>query len=262
MIELRVLGALELHADDGRELHSLLAQPKRVALLTYLCVATPRGFHRRDALLGLFWPEASGEHARSSLRNALYVLRRALGEGAIVTRGTDDVRVDARVVACDAVTFADAVKQGAVEDAVRLYGGDFLPGFFVHDVPSFERWVEVERARMRDDAVRAARLFADRLASGGNWSGAVRAARHAVELGDSGEREIRRLIELLWQLGDRGGALQVYETFSQRLLAEYQTVPAPETQKLIARIRSEQLTPTVRPGPVARSQPWSVGRLT
>ena len=47
-IELRTLGTLDLRAADGRELYSLLAQPKRIALLAYLCIAQPRGFHRRD----------------------------------------------------------------------------------------------------------------------------------------------------------------------------------------------------------------------
>jgi len=66
-IEFRTLGTLDLRAGDGRELHSLLAQPKRVALLAYLCIAVPRGYHRRDTLRGLFWPESAQEHARTSL---------------------------------------------------------------------------------------------------------------------------------------------------------------------------------------------------
>jgi len=35
-IEFRTLGTLDLRAADGRELHSLLAQSKRIALLAYL----------------------------------------------------------------------------------------------------------------------------------------------------------------------------------------------------------------------------------
>ena len=65
VIEFRTLGTLDLRRTDGPELHSLLAQPKRIALLAYLCVASPRGFHRRDTLLGLFWPDADQTHANS-----------------------------------------------------------------------------------------------------------------------------------------------------------------------------------------------------
>jgi hypothetical protein len=35
----------------------ILAASKGAALLTYLAIATPRGFHRRDTLLALLWPE-------------------------------------------------------------------------------------------------------------------------------------------------------------------------------------------------------------
>ena len=48
-----MLGSLELCNDDGRELRSVLVQPKRAALLAYLAAAAPAGFHRRDRLLAL-----------------------------------------------------------------------------------------------------------------------------------------------------------------------------------------------------------------
>ena len=48
-IQFRTLGTLDLRAADGRELHSLLAQPKRIALLAYLCIAQPRGYTVRKA---------------------------------------------------------------------------------------------------------------------------------------------------------------------------------------------------------------------
>src|SRR5919205_360129 len=78
MIELRLFGAASLDSSDpGREreeLQALLTQPKRLALLAYLAVATPRGFHRRDRLLGLFWPELDEERARAAARPRGWVL--------------------------------------------------------------------------------------------------------------------------------------------------------------------------------------------
>src|SRR3989454_7616162 len=48
LVELRILGGLNLLGAGGRELSSVLAQPKRVALLAYLAAATPRRRDRRD----------------------------------------------------------------------------------------------------------------------------------------------------------------------------------------------------------------------
>lgn len=251
MVELRVLGGAALRADDGRELHTLLAQPKRFALLTYLCIANPRGFHRRDALLGLFWPNADQGHARNSLRNALHVLRRALGDDALLVRGDEEVAANFAQIGCDACDFVDAAAHGAFDEAITAYRGDLLPGFFVEGVPAFERWLEEERARLRTVAARAARLCADRLAASGNLSGAVRAARRGAEIAEDDERVLRRLIELLAAFGDRAGALNAYSGFARRLAAEYSATPSPETELLARRLRAAAIdaSATASPAP-------------
>src|SRR6267143_2142155 len=196
VIELRTLGTLDLHSAEGRELHSLLAQPKRVALLAYLCIAQPRGFHRRDTLLGLFWPDSDQEHARTSLRKSLHILRRALGEDAILSRGDEDVAVDFQLISCDATAFEASVKANRLEEALELYRGDLLAGFFIDDAPEFEQWLHSERARLRASAARAAIALSDQRESGGNVAAAVTWARRALELSDTDERALQKLIDL------------------------------------------------------------------
>jgi len=104
----------------------MLTQPKRVALLTYLAVATLVGYHRRDTLLGLFWPEQDQPHARASLRKAVHVLRRALGAKVIVARGDEELGVAAEHLWCDAAAFAKAVSHSQAKQALQLYAGDLL----------------------------------------------------------------------------------------------------------------------------------------
>lgn len=160
MIEFRVLGSLDLRGPGGETLLAVLAQPKRVALLAYLAVATPRGFHRRDKLLGLFWPERDQEHGRSALRKALYFLRQSLGEEMLVSRGDEEVGLAEGEVWCDAVAFEEALEGGDPGKALELYGGDLLEGFYISEAPEFERWLAAERQRLagrlralRDDAL-------------------------------------------------------------------------------------------------------------
>src|SRR5437763_1555262 len=80
-----------LCAAGGRQVEALVRHPKRAALLAYLAAAIPRGPHRRDTLLALFWPESDAPHARAALNQALYVLRSALGDEAIAPRGDGEV---------------------------------------------------------------------------------------------------------------------------------------------------------------------------
>src|SRR5689334_4684023 len=94
MIELRTIGTVDLRRAPGGELRSVLQQPKRVALLVYLAVAKPGAWHRRDSLLGLFWPELDQEHGRAALRRAIYFLRQALGAEVLAGRGDEEIGIE------------------------------------------------------------------------------------------------------------------------------------------------------------------------
>ena len=89
MIELRLLGSPDLTGVDSPAAAALLGQPKRLAVLIYLALAAPRGWQRRDRLVGMLWPELDQERARTALRKTVLVLRRALGDQAIVSRGDE-----------------------------------------------------------------------------------------------------------------------------------------------------------------------------
>lgn len=238
VIRFRALGSLELLAADGRRLLSVLAQPKRVALLAYLAVGSNRGFKRRDTLLGVFWPEVEQERARHSLRQAVYVLRQGLGADVVASRGDEEVGIAPEELWCDAVAFERAVDEGRPEEALEWYAGDLLPGFFIPDAPEFEHWLGTERQRLRRLASDAAWSLAEARERSGNAAGAAHWARRAAELSPWDEGSLCRLIELLDRLGDRTGAIRAYEQFSRRLAAEYDAEPAPETRALMRRVRA------------------------
>src|SRR5918995_995241 len=126
MIELRTLGTLELSSADGTPLGSVLAQPRRTALLCYLALESPRGFQRRDTLYALFWPDHSTEHARHALRQSLYFLRHELGHEAIVSRSDDAVAVAPDRIRCDAVELERAGDSGGATKWGR-YAAGFSP---------------------------------------------------------------------------------------------------------------------------------------
>src|SRR5712691_1580084 len=240
MIELRMLGRLSLTSADGRDVRSLLGQPRRLALLAYLAAATPQGFHRRDTLLALFWPELDQEHARAALRQALHVVRDALDAGAVTSRGDEEIGLDCDQVSCDVVAFERAVDREQFREALDLYRGDLLEGFFISGAPEFERWLETGRARLREAAARAARNLSERAEARDNLTTAVQLARRAAQLVPSDEAALRRLIAVLDRHGDRAGALQAYEEFAAGVAADYDVEPAAETRALIAAVRARQ----------------------
>ncbi len=154
MIRFDTLGCLDVRQYNGLAATAVLKHPKSVDLLAYLAVARPGKFHRRDTLLALFWPEHDTRHARMSRREALSCLRRDLGSDVIVTRGSEDVRLNFDRCVCDEREFGAAIAAGDWERAVALYKGPFLDGLYVSGAAEFDRWVEDERDRL-------ARAYAD-----------------------------------------------------------------------------------------------------
>ncbi len=237
-ISLRLIGPVDLRDADGRTLDALLRRPKRIALLSYLATARPRGLHRRDTLLGLFWAEMNQEQARHALSQALHVLRQALGEAAIVTRGEGEVGLNLDLISCDVPAFEQAVADQAYENALALYRSDFLEGLFVSGASKFERWVDDERTELREKAAAMAWGLAHVRLAERLLVDAERTAQRALLLVPTDESEVRRFIKALATAGDRAAAVRFYDKFVKRLNEDYQLEPAPETVASVHAVRS------------------------
>jgi len=251
VIRLRLLGGTELTGADGREIRAVLQQPKRLAVLAVLVAGEGGEWHRRDTLVGMFWPEMSDEKARAALRRALTFLRTHLGDEVIRTRG-DDVGVAPDAVWCDAVACQQALREGRSVDVAELHRGELLVGVHVSSAPEFERWADGLRERLR----RGARDAATQLAAAAETAGRVAEAaawhRRALELDPHDEVSLRRLLALLDRLGDRAGAVQAFESFAARLADDLDLAPSAETVALVASVRARAETVPARPAAPAQ----------
>jgi DNA-binding SARP family transcriptional activator len=249
MIRFHTLGVLDLRGPDGLELRSVLQQPKRLGLLAYLTIASPRRFHRRDSLLALFWPGLDQEHARAALRRSLYFLRAELGPDVITGRGDDEVEVPEAALWCDATALDRALDDGQAEQALGLYRGPLLEGLYVTGASAdYQDWLDRERARLRERAAEAARSLVDRSETDGRLADAAQWARRAVELSPDDEAALRRLLTLLDRVGDRSAALRAYDQFVRRMAQEFELDPSAETSALVdvIRARAQVTAPSAR----------------
>lgn len=237
-LSFRLLGGLELEAADGTNVSAILSQPKRVALLVLLACGSGRGLLRRDSLIGLLWPELDQDRGRHALRQSLYVLRKALGHDLVEARGDDEVGICRDMISCDVERFEREATGGNAESAMKMYGGDLLPGFFLHDAVEFERWLEAERLRLRRIAASCCWRLAEEYETRGDGLGCSTWARRAVDHAPFDEGAVHRLIELLDRTGNRAGAISAYDHFARRLREEYAAEPSPETEALIDRVRA------------------------
>ena len=260
MIRLRVLGAMDLRGSADQELRAVLAQPKRAALLAYLALATPRGPHRRDTLLALFWPEQDAEHARNALSQAVHFLRRSLGAEALVTANGDGLGLGWKDFWCDANAFEETLDTGRPSEAVELYRGDLLEGFHVADAPGFEQWLETERARLGSRYEKAVEGVAEERQTAGDWEGAIRGWRRLAGRDPYNSRVALRLMRALAAAGDPAGAVQQARVHDALLREELDIAPDPEIGALVrelqaARGQREERRPVGHPLPVFAATP-------
>ena len=162
VIEISLLGSWQMRHPAGSTKQEL--RRKEQGLLAYLAVEADQA-HSRDSLVGLFWPDMPAADARNNLRVALSRLKRHLGDSSSLdtTRHTVHFIPNSRIQ-LDATQFlrlinnADGHKhhslaacrpcQDQLKQAVKLYRGEFLAGFFLEDCLAFEEWLFVWRERL------------------------------------------------------------------------------------------------------------------
>jgi DNA-binding SARP family transcriptional activator/predicted Zn-dependent protease/TolB-like protein len=236
MLRLRTFGGLSLE-QDGRPLAGAATQRRRLALLAILAAAGERGVSR-DKLLAFLWPERDAERGRHALAQALYALRRDLGETPIV-EGSADLRLNRAALTCDLVEFEETRQRGDEERAADLYTGPFLDGFFISDAPGFERWVEEERARFGREALELFGRLARGAAARGDLPGAVRWWRRLATADPLDRAAALGLMESLAAAGDPIGALQHAGVYETRLREELEVGPDPAVAALVKRLRRD-----------------------
>jgi DNA-binding SARP family transcriptional activator len=238
---LYLLGGIGLRDASGEATADhLLAQSKAVAMLAYLALSPAGRFQRRDRLVGLLWPELDQEHARAALRKALHIVRGALGEGVVATRGDEELTLASAHLWCDATAFEQACEEGHLEAALELYEGELMPGFHLPECGEYDAWLEEQRAGLRERAVSAAWALAQILEKDLKRTLAGQWARRAVQYAGTDERVLRRTMQMLDRVGDRAGALRLYTDFTRRLRKELDVDPSPETAALASSLRGRE----------------------
>ena len=236
-IHVGTLGGLRVER-EGRKLDELSAQPVRCALLLYLALERAA---TREELLGLLWPERDPERARHSLRQALYELRRTLGDDWSRTRG-ERIEVSPEV-GVDALDFLEAVEEERDDEALDLYHGPFLEGSHPGTTPAFESWVDGWRSRLARLHRELCRRLTETRSDAGDPEGALSVARRWVRTDPLDDEAQHRLIALLAQTGRRAEALRQYDAYVELIGRELEVEPLDETKELVQGIRTGEGPP-------------------
>ncbi|MBL7063653.1 MAG: tetratricopeptide repeat protein [Anaerolineae bacterium] len=248
-LRLILLGGLRITRNGGPV--TGFVSNKVQALLSYLAV-TGRS-HFRPALAGLLWGEMPEANALMNLRQALANLRRLVRPHLLITRQAVEFNRDSpywldveefeKLVNWETGRLVDwsrdrATNLPTLHEAVELYQGDFLEGFYVRDAPAFEEWVLVQRERLRTLALQALHVLVAHHASWRENSLALQYTTRLLALAPWREEAHRHKMLLLARSGQRSAALSQYETCRRILVEELGVEPSAETTALYERIRT------------------------
>jgi len=122
VLQVRLLGRVAANR-DGEQLS--LAPP--ISRLLAVLALRP-GPHDREAVAAYLWPGAAGPAARANLRTAVWALRKAVGDGALITSRTT-VGLHPETVTVDLADCRRRVVAGDASAAAALCHDELLAGY-------------------------------------------------------------------------------------------------------------------------------------
>ena len=230
VLQVRLLGGVA--ADHDGEQLSLLPPVSRLLAV----LALRPGPQDRETVAATLWPGAAGPAARANLRTAIWALRKAVGDDALITSRTA-VGLRPEAITVDLADGQHAAAAGDADAATALCHGDLLPGYA-------EDWAETARRRHRAEL---AETLAARTADAerdGDAAGAARWSRLRCELDPLNETAHADLIRQLAAAGDRAGALVAGREATDRLRAELSVGPGPSLRAALAEARGPGAAPS------------------
>ncbi|MBT4488720.1 MAG: hypothetical protein HOC72_14340 [Rhodospirillaceae bacterium] len=232
VFQLRLFGGFVLSGGDDTAV--VLSSKKAAALLAYLAHHGDRPVSRAK-LAALLWSDRGEAQARSSLRQTLSVLRKALGEPGkgVIRASAQELSIDHQAIAVDTAAF----QSGSDPAAAELYLGPFLDGLDVRS-PLFEEWLGQERARLAERAARAFTALLQQYQHDREKCLAYAAKLLAL---DPLREDMHRLVmHHHQQQGRWNEAIRQYQACRNILAAELAVEPEAETQNLYQEIMQQR----------------------
>jgi TolB-like protein len=234
MLRFRTLGGAVVEGETGPT-GGAAAQRRSLALLALLALAGDRGISR-DRLMAYLWPEVDPERAGHRLTQALYALRRDLQVGTLFL-GSADLRLNAELIGSDVAEFTAAHRAGRLEQAVALYAGPFLDGFFLSGAPEFEHWVDNERAGLARDYAEALEALAAEAVARGDLEQAAEWWRRLADHDPLSSRVTIHLMSALAAAGRRADAIERAGAYQELIQRELEAAPNPAVLALAQQLR-------------------------
>lgn len=273
---IRLLGPIQVEK-EGRQLQEFESR-KALALLGYLSQQDQPVL--RNQLAGLFWGDKPEARGRRNLSRELSQLSAQLPDCFQADYYTIQFNLPAGYW-LDTIIFTQLVRESLIRpepraesgrdieaskslaalfpqygeaefqpeklaEAVGLYRGDFMAGYYLDDCPEFESWLTREQENWRRQVTEVLDRLVAHYALRGQDNQAELYSRRWLELEPWQERAHRYLMILLARNDQRAEALTQYEICRRVLKEELDVEPTAETSALYEQIRTGEFSREAR----------------
>ena len=227
-LNLKLLGSFEARLDNGPPL--LVSARKGQALLAYLAISRGRP-RERIHLARLLWGSRGNEQARNSLRQTLFVLRRALPGFSGLNANSRQVSLDPGLCHTDVDELERLAEHGPrADNSIEAYVEDLLEGLDIPE-PEFETWLGIERRHCQDLVRAVLRKRLTGFEKAGAVARAIETAQRLLALDPLQEDIHRSLMRLYAGQGRHGDAARQRELCREVLRRELGVSLSAETEQ-------------------------------
>jgi DNA-binding SARP family transcriptional activator/predicted ATPase/Tfp pilus assembly protein PilF len=274
-LTLQLQGPIQIKLND--QVLEDLGTTKTRGLLVYLALEGAKT-HSRDHLAALFWPSQSEKHAKQSLRQALFQLKKVINGVPVLDVSNRTIRLDPGLVIQSDTAEIEALASACREHGHRgidyclpclqrqqaildLFQGEFLDGFQLADNAYFNEWLILRREKIHLIAMAANDILGKYYERRGEYHQSLQYVQAQLALEPWREISHRQAIRLYALLGERSRALNQYQECCAVLKKEFDVSPTAATERLVDQIKTgslQAISPTINIIPI--QQRLFVGR--
>lgn len=196
---------------------------KAEGLFYYLCV----NHHiSRDEAIGIFWADNDEKSARKNLRDAIYNIRKALGNDVLNIDGNTGISLEmSRILSLDVKNLND-------DNMMMAYEGEFLEYFYIRNCLEFESWAEGVRDDLKRRYIRSLRTALGQIKKGAERSDLEKCETILLNNRIWEEDIYRQIMTKYAEIGKYNLALELYQRLCEALKEDLGTEAEAETVRL------------------------------
>ncbi len=226
-IRVKALGNIEVIINN-RQINDSDWRSNRAKEILYYLLAHPKG-ETSEQISTALWPDLSPAKGSSNFHINLFRARQALFPGIfIMENGIYKINPDIRIwfdvnefewsLSLAEKTTEDEKKDIALEYALELYGGSFLPGFYTD-------WIENRRRELENTYLRAISQSAEINAKQGNYTTAIKLLEKYLAIDPYQEDIYCQIMRSHLALNNKPSAMRAYKQYLDTLKRE-EEIPA------------------------------------